>query len=406
MKVFLNNRIFRQMLLNTWVSQIGDTLFYLALMGHIATYKFAPLAVLLISISENIPIILSFFIGSFADFQKNRTEKIIAISIIKVLLYGFVMLLLLRMKFSIIVVAIICVINLISDTISSFSGSMSTPIYMRVIKEDTTEAMGFAQASKSVFRLVGNGLGGILIGWISIQLVAGVNVLTFVFAFVGWKLISKSLKQYEEGLSVQKVFNFRNYRQHMWGSIKKMCSMSELMSLLISAMVSTVILSATFSIAVLVLKVQPFFHLNVSQSLALLNTSWMLGMISGNILSSKILTNIKLKSLVLLTQVFCLPLVLGFALSQFILVILFCTINAFLNGLLSPRIQKRFAELIPEESMGSIYSAIGLVDIVLPSLLTLAVVALATSLQLTVMSVILGVVLLVCIFFTSMMHKF
>ena len=45
MKVFLQNRDFRQLTINQWISTVGDTIFYLAFLNYVADASFAPLAI-------------------------------------------------------------------------------------------------------------------------------------------------------------------------------------------------------------------------------------------------------------------------------------------------------------------------------------------------------------------------
>ena len=42
MKVFLQNRDFRQLTINQWISTVGDTIFYLAFLNYVADASFAP----------------------------------------------------------------------------------------------------------------------------------------------------------------------------------------------------------------------------------------------------------------------------------------------------------------------------------------------------------------------------
>ena len=62
---------------------------------------------------------------------------------------------------------------------------------------------------------------------------------------------------------------------------------------------------------------------------------------------------------------------------------LFRSIAAFacavVVGLLSPRLQKSVFSLIPEESMGAIQSAINLFSMAVPSILSMLLIALASS---------------------------
>lgn len=87
MKVFLQNRDFRQLTINQWISTLGDTIFYLAFLNYVADASFAPLTILLITISETLPQILQIFLGVLADFQHHRVLKYTVISF--ALLYRF-----------------------------------------------------------------------------------------------------------------------------------------------------------------------------------------------------------------------------------------------------------------------------------------------------------------------------
>lgn len=195
MHIFLKNRAFRQLTVNEWISSFGDTIFYLAFINYVSSYAFAPLAIFLISLSETIPQVLQLFTGIIADFQKNRISKYISILFIKVLLYSGVTLLLTSTDFSLFSVFFICSMNLISDTIGFLAGYMLTPIYIRLINDDMTEAMSFRQSTSSIVRLIGNLSGGVFLGLFSISTLAFVNVLTFLFAFLGSLLIRNRLKK-------------------------------------------------------------------------------------------------------------------------------------------------------------------------------------------------------------------
>lgn len=83
MKVFLQNRDFRQLTINQWISTVGDTIFYLAFLNYVADASFAPLAILLITISETLPQVLQIFLGVLADFQHHRVWKYTVISFAK-----------------------------------------------------------------------------------------------------------------------------------------------------------------------------------------------------------------------------------------------------------------------------------------------------------------------------------
>ena len=93
------------------------------------------------------------FLGVLADFQHHRVLKYTMISFAKFLLYSIVSLSLSGQSFSLLLVAFICLINLLSDTLSYFSGAMLTPIFIRIIGQDhLAEAIGFKQSTVSLVK--------------------------------------------------------------------------------------------------------------------------------------------------------------------------------------------------------------------------------------------------------------
>ena len=379
MNVFLKNRNFRQLLINQWISGFGDIVFYLALMNYVSPYSFAPLAIFIISASETLPQFIQVFTGVVADFQKNRTQKYLFIQFSKVLLYSLVTLLLFGRDFSFLILLVICLINFLSDSLSYFSGAMLTPVYIKVIEQDMTSAMGFRQASMSLVHILGNLAGGFLITWMSIGALAGLNTLTFVLAYLGFRQISKNLHDLEPTLSNDKELTKANYWKHLLASLKVLLGLKDVVRLLLISSLGQVILNILTPVATLLLLKKPFGNLQVGQSLALLIVFSSAGLILGNILSGSLLRKLSTKLAMYASQLFEGFILCGFFLQDFLLVLIATFACAVAVGLLSPRLQKSVFSLIPEESMGAIQSAINLFSMAVPSILSMLLIALASS---------------------------
>lgn len=379
MNIFLKNRNFRQLLINQWISGFGDIVFYLALMNYVSAYSFAPLAIFIISASETLPQFIQVFTGVVADFQKNRTQKYLFIQFSKVLLYSLVTLLLFGRDFSFLILLVICLINFLSDSLSYFSGAMLTPVYIKVIEQDMTSAMGFRQASMSLVHILGNLAGGFLITWMSIGALAGLNTLTFVLAYLGFRQISKNLHDLEPTLSNDKELTKANYWKHLLASLKVLLGLKDVVRLLLISSLGQVILNILTPVATLLLLKKPFGNLQVGQSLALLIVFSSAGLILGNILSGSLLRKLSTKLAMYASQLFEGFILCGFFLQDFLLVLIATFACAVAVGLLSPRLQKSVFSLIPEESMGAIQSAINLFSMAVPSILSMLLIALASS---------------------------
>ena len=395
MKVFLQNRDFRQLTINQWISTVGDTIFYLAFLNYVADASFAPLAILLITISETVPQVLQIFIGVLADFQHHRVLKYTVISLVKFVLYAIVAFLLSGQSFSLSLVFFICLMNLLSDTLSYFSGAMLTPIFIRIIgKEHLTEAIGFKQSTVSLVRTISNILGGILLGILSIQFISLLNALTFLIAFVGILFIKNDLLKVEKTISYQEGLSVKSFCQHLFQSSKLIGNMDRVIFILFIVSISQAVINVTVPISTLFLRNQPFLNLQTGQSLALLSTLELSALIVGSLVSGYLKNIISIKLALYASVVIQLLLLVGFATAHFGLILLFSSLDAFIAGLLSPRLQELVFKQIPEESMGAVQSSIGAITVVLPSLFTIVFVTIATSFGTLAVSFILLLLLL------------
>ncbi len=406
MKVFLQNRDFRQLTINQWISTVGDTIFYLAFLNYVADASFAPLAILLITISETVPQVLQIFIGVLADFQHHRVLKYTVISLVKFVLYAIVAFLLSGQSFSLSLVFFICLMNLLSDTLSYFSGAMLTPIFIRIIgKEHLTEAIGFKQSTVSLVRTISNILGGILLGILSIQFISLLNALTFLIAFVGILFIKNDLLKVEKTISYQEGLSVKSFYQHLFQSSKLIWNMDRVIFILFIVSISQAVINVTVPISTLFLRNQPFLNLQTGQSLALLSTLELSALIAGSLVSGYLKNTISIKTALYASVTIQLLLLVGFATGHFGLILLFSSLDAFIAGILSPRLQELVFKQIPEESMGAVQSSIGAITVVLPSLFTIVFVTIATSFGTLAVSFILLLLLLTAFVMLLNIHE-
>ena len=355
MKVFLQNRDFRQLTINQWISTLGDTIFYLAFLNYVADASFAPLAILLITISETLPQVLQIFLGVLADFQHHRVLKYTMISFAKFLLYSIVSLSLSGQSFSLLLVAFICLINLLSDTLSYFSGAMLTPIFIRIIGQDhLAEAIGFKQSTVSLVKTISNILGGVLLGILSIQFISLLNALTFLIAFLGILFIKTDLLKVEKTISYQKGLSVKSFCQHLLQSSKLIWNMNKVLLVLFIISISQAVINVTVPVSTLFLRNQPFLNLQTGQSLALLSTFELSALIVGSLVSGYLKNMISIKTALYASLVIQLLLLVGFATVRFDWILIFSALDAFFAGVLSPRLQELVFKQIPEESMGAV----------------------------------------------------
>ncbi|WP_247936074.1 MFS transporter [Streptococcus constellatus] len=398
MNIFLSNRNFRQLSINEWISTFGDTVFYLAFINYVSSYAFAPLAILMITTSETLPQIMQIFTGVVADFQKNRIGKYSILMFVKFVLYATVALILVGTKFSLVSVFLICLINFVSDTIGYFSSAMITPIYVKIINNDMTSALGFKQATANLVRVFGNLSGGALIGFINIGMFAGMNALTFLFAFFGILLIRTNLVRFEEQIEVTQALDSKNFWKHLLDSLKILGSLGNIIKLIGILSINQAVINVTIPVTTLLLIKYPFAGLETGQSIAILTTVELIGIVCGNFLSGNVMKKMSTKTSVYLSQVMEFVILVGFLNNNFLVVLLAAFGNTFSIGILSPRLQQSVFRLVPEQSMGAVQSGISMLSIVLPGILSIVLVGIASSLGVVYVAVSLGVLLFLGMF--------
>ncbi|MDK6972461.1 MFS transporter [Streptococcus constellatus] len=398
MNIFLSNRNFRQLSINEWISTFGDTVFYLAFINYVSSYAFAPLAILMITTSETLPQIIQIFTGVVADFQKNRIGKYSVLMFVKFVLYVTVALILVGTKFSLVSVFLICLINFVSDTIGYFSSAMITPIYVKIINNDMTSALGFKQATANLVRVFGNLSGGALIGFINIGMFAGMNALTFLFAFFGILLIRTNLVRFEEQIEITQALDSKNFWKHLLDSLKILGSLGNIIRLIGILSINQAVINVTIPVTTLLLIKYPFAGLEIGQSIAILTTVELIGIVCGNFLSGNVMKKMSTKTSVYLSQVMEFVILVGFLNNNFLVVLLAAFGNTFSIGILSPRLQQSVFRLVPEQSMGAVQSGISMLSIVLPGILSIVLVGIASSLGVVYVAVSLGVLLFLGMF--------
>ena len=398
LNIFLSNRNFRQLSINEWISTFGDTVFYLAFINYVSSYAFAPLAILMITTSETLPQIMQIFTGVVADFQKNRIGKYSVLMFVKFVLYATVALILVGTKFSLVSVFLICLINFVSDTIGYFSSAMITPIYVKIINNDMTSALGFKQATANLVRVFGNLSGGALIGFINIGMFAGMNALTFLFAFFGILLIRTNLVRFEEQIEITQALDSKNFWKHLLDSLKILGSLGNIIRLIGILSINQAVINVTIPVTTLLLIKYPFAGLETGQSIAILTTVELIGIVCGNFLSGNVMKKMSTKTSVYLSQVMEFVILVGFLNNNFLVVLLAAFGNTFSIGILSPRLQQSVFRLVPEQSMGAVQSGISMLSSVLPGILSIVLVGIASSLGVVYVAVSLGVLLFLGMF--------
>ncbi|MBA1394855.1 MFS transporter, partial [Lactobacillus sp. XV13L] len=127
MDIFLKNKNYRRFTIASLLSTAGDILFYLALYTYASDLKNYTLALSLITISESVPRLLSSLGGYLADRTANKLQKTVWLAMLRGGLYLLVGVLFCQNIAGWNLVAMVIVINFISDTAGIYSSGLVTP---------------------------------------------------------------------------------------------------------------------------------------------------------------------------------------------------------------------------------------------------------------------------------------
>lgn len=222
MRKILKNQLYLKVLLSDLISNLGDTLYFIALMTYVTELKDSNLAVSIINLSETIPILFTVFFGIIADRTMNKVETIIKTLWIRVGLYLLVAMVM-NFKASIMVVILASMVNLVSDTLGQFENGLFYPISNRIVeKSEREEAMAFRQTVTSTMNIVNQSLGAFLITILSFFHLALINSLTFAISLFIMLVIKHQIDDYDDqtSSSTSSTFQFKTLFSEIMSNLK------------------------------------------------------------------------------------------------------------------------------------------------------------------------------------------
>ena len=176
-KKIISNKLYLKLLISDVISNLGDVLYFIALMTYVIEIKDSNLAISIINFSETIPVLFTIFFGMIADKTLNKVSMIIRTLWLRVILY-LLMAIVMTFKASILVVIIASIVNLIADTLGRFENGLFYPISNQIVeKSDREETMAFRQTVISIMDIINQSVGAMLITILSFFHLALINSL-------------------------------------------------------------------------------------------------------------------------------------------------------------------------------------------------------------------------------------
>ncbi|HEM6022503.1 TPA: MFS transporter [Streptococcus suis] len=367
MKKILNNKLFLSSYLADVISNFGDTLYYLALMNYVLFLPDTKSALAMITVSETLPILSGLFMGIWADRTKNKLDTILATLVIRFVLYALVGLL---MGFTpaLWIVAVVCVVNFLSDLAGQYENGLYMPLSLRVLEaEDRETAMAFKNTVGGILMIVFRSSGAILIGFMSYQNLAFFNAGTFLVGLAIMVTLRPAFAKLLKENPIQEVEQTETEAGLIKGigqSLKESYQAIQKIPVLKASILTIVGINTVFSaispLVILAMKeFSDFVIVNSGITLALVFNLFSVGYILGSSLGMAFFKHISLSNLLKCCTGFSVILFVGFYLHNIYIVMATILVTTMMTGIINPKLYALIMNELPEDKLATINAGMG-----------------------------------------------
>ncbi|HEM6421484.1 TPA: MFS transporter [Streptococcus suis] len=362
MKRLIHNKLFLSSFVADLISNFGDTLYYLALMNYVLLLPDTKFALAMITASETLPILAGLFIGIWADKTKNKLDTILATLVVRVGLYAFVGFL---MGFApaLWVVAVVCVINFLSDLAGQYENGLYMPVSLRVVAaEDRETAMAFKMTVKSLLQIAFQASGAILIGFMSYQNLAFFNAGTFLVSLAIMATLRPALAKLLKENPIQEAEQTETEAgiiKGMRNSLKESYQAVQNIPVLKASIVTIARLNAIFTalspLVILNMKeFSDFVIVNAGTTVALISIFFSVGSILGSSIGMALFKNVSLINLLKFSTLMPVLIFSGFFLHNIYVVLTIIFVTAMTLGVFNPKMNALVLNELPEDKLATV----------------------------------------------------
>lgn len=339
MGIFLKNKNYRKFTIASWLSGAGNILFYLALMTYASKLQNYSLALSLIAITESLPDLVQSLSGYLADRTHNKYRVIVWLAIIRFALYMLVGILFATNINGWNLVLIVIGLNFISDLSGMYSDGLQTPLIVGLVGEnEMAEAQGFTSGISQLITLAAQFIGSGLLLFMSYSELAIVNALTFlaaglIFANIGSKVRKQHIQKEE--------VNDQNFFTTIKSSLKQVRQAHGLLTIvLVVALLNGLLSSIEPLISIAIAGHKSMLIGNYSFTIALLGAAAAIGLASGSAIGTKLLKNVSLFQLSLLSTVNSAVMAIAILNKNIVFCLILMSTLGFLAGTSSPKLMQ------------------------------------------------------------------
>ncbi|HFI0304430.1 TPA: MFS transporter, partial [Streptococcus suis] len=362
-----NNKLFLSSYLADVISNFGDTLYYLALMNYVLFLPDTKFALAMITASETLPILSGLFMGIWADRTKNKLDTILATLVLRFAMYALVGLLI-GFNPALWIVAVVCVVNFLSDLAGQYENGLYMPLSLRVLEAADREiAMAFKNTVGGILMIVFRSSGAILIGFMSYQNLAFFNAATFLVSLAimaGLRpAFAKLLKEnpiQEVGQTETEAGLIKGIGRSLKDSYQAIQNIPVLKASILTIAGINMVVSAVSPLVIMSMKeFSDFVIVNSGITLALVFNLFSVGYILGSSLGVAFLKNISLPNLLKCCTVLSVILFVGFYFHNIYIVMAVILLNTMTTGIINPKLYALIMNELPEDKLATINAGMG-----------------------------------------------
>ena len=379
----------------------GDILFYLALMTYASRLKNYSLALSLIAISESVPRLFSSVGGYLADRTHNKFQKIVWMAMIRGALYLLVGFLFSQNIAGWNLVIMVIIINFISDTAGTYSGGLTTPLIISLVKKDEiAEAEGFTSGVSQVITLISQFVGSGLLLFMSYSALAVINGLTFVVAGLIYCNIARSKRK--KGIStVTQEVDDRGFWSTLALALKQVKKASGLITtVLVIAILNGVLSTIEPLISIVIAGNRQVMVIGTySFTIALIGAMAGIGAALGSIFGTNLFKNVSLYIIIMFAYIAGASVIIAILSKQIWFCLVTYCILGFFAGTATPKLTQWMVGAVDRKILASSVGLINTILLIASPLMTTAFTTLSavTNVQYSLLGLLIVSILLFAI---------
>ncbi len=373
---FKNNKLFSRLVGINLLSKVGDRLFYTAMLTVAVSLQDASLAVMVVSASETLPILISLFLGPIADKQEQKLRQLVSSSLFRVLMYlgiAFIF----RYPPTVMLIFLAAFFNLLSDVSGNYSTALFSPFTKILVKpESMQEAQGLVSLGTQLVTILSTFIGASLLLVFSESSLAATNAIVFLIVAIFYWMIHPQLKMYESNMTISKEKNaFRVVKENFKSFLTDHVFFINLVQL---AMLNGFFGGLTPLFALFIKENCELATLSKPLKISILSGIITFFMIIGNGLTNKIFKKQSIFIINILADLAILLVGLGFVMNSIWIIWSGNAFLAFLLGIVSPRFSADVVNRYPVERIGGIVTSVNSLLVLAPPVTSLIFPTLST----------------------------